>query len=128
MSWRENEDEWKYLSRHRLTSIEAKVTIKTSLVDPIYMDIKASLIKPRLAIETNINFGKVQLDDFSSSNIRLVNPTNETVQFRLLIDTIQEPDTYLFKEKMLIQIMFYMEGISDIVKMLSEDFVLNFLE
>ena len=128
MNWRENEDEWKYLERHFLTDIEAKVTIKTSLVESIDITVTASLMKPRLALESEINFGQVQLNDHSFADIRLVNPTNETVQFRLLISFISHKETYLFREKLFIQICFFMEGVSTELKILSDEYVVQFMD
>ena len=64
-----------------LERIEAKLTIKTNIVDQIEIPVHGFITEPKILHAKSIDFGKVQLGSKRSERVEIYNPFNETLYF-----------------------------------------------
>lgn len=68
-----------------LEKIDAKLTIKTNIVDQIEVPVRGFVTEPKILHAKSIDFGEVQLGSKRSEKVEIFNPFNETLYFQLFI-------------------------------------------
>ena len=61
------------------TEINAQITIETNVIQSITLPIKAFLTKPTIVSDEVIDFDVVQVGAVQSRNIRIFNPSEDTL-------------------------------------------------
>lgn len=65
--------------------IDARVTIKTNIVEKVEIPVKAFITEPRIVPVKDIDFGKIQIGTQAFSDVTVSNPFNHTIAIEFYI-------------------------------------------
>jgi len=85
MIYKDKQKQWERLASMGKTEIDSYVTMETNVIQNITVQVKAFLRKPEITSEEEIDFGIVQIGTSMSRGIKIINPTEETLQVTLFL-------------------------------------------